>query len=429
LLFACTQSISLSLKLFYDTIYAAAGLLLLLQHGLLAVSARGLLDTFAPVPPAKIAMQAFQLEPPKPNVMPRAAPVAVLWGQQPTLQPNTQPAAASPAPSNMRMAAPATAEVADIPIAPSVPFNPSIMATNQLIAQQLAQAGPVDTSKIPESHPVGMEPAAAAAMPRPTGFAGLLSTGAQTLSALQKVWKQVSGTDSADGADAAVAGAQPSSSDYSSSDYSWPQGQQGSVGVASLNAKPSAAAWSNSMLAADTAAVQPAVRAVPKDFMPMPAAVSVASSRQQNAAGRSGGRKVSVASVDRMGGNTPAAAAGVSAGLQQHISSYQQPHPAVVGSSVQVASAAGSKASAASSSSSDMSIDDISDATGAPVAQLSFQPATRMHVPYAPAARIVNAAPVSPSLLQNAMPPVAVAATVNPGAVSHIQTPTWVPSA
>lgn len=392
---------------------------------MLAASARGLLDTFAPAPPAKIAMQAYQLEGPKPNMMPRAAPVAVAWGQQPTLQPMTQPAAASPAPSNLRMAAPATAEAAGIPIAPSVPFNPSFMASNQLIAQQLAQAGPVDTSRIPESHPVGMEPAAAA-IPRPTGFAGLLSTGTQTLSALQKVWKQVSGTDSADGADVAVAAAQPST--YGSSgEYSWPQGQ-GSVVVASVKAKPSAAAWSNSMMAADTAVVQPAVRAVPKDFMPMPAAVSSLSLRQHTAAGRPGASRVSVASVNSIG-SAPAAAAGLSAELQQHISGYQQPQPAAVGSRVQVASAAGRRVSAASSSTADMSIDDISDATGAPVAQLSFQPATRMHVPYAPAARIVNASPVSPYLLQNAMPPVAVAATVNPGAVSHSQTPTWVPSA
>jgi hypothetical protein len=323
------------------------------------------------------------------------------------------------------MAAPATAEASGASFVPSASFTPSFMPSSQFSAQQLAQAGPLDTSRIPESHPVGMQPAAAA-IPRPTGIAGLISTGAQTLSALQKVWKQVSGTDSAEDADIAVTAAQPGT--YSRNEgYSSSQGR-GSVGVASLKAKsaaavPSASAWSNSM---QQQMAQPAVRAVPKDFMPI--TVYGASPRQNTAAGRSGARKVSVASVNGVGGAAAAPTAGMAA-LQQHISGYQQPQPAAAGSSVQVASVAGSKRAADSSSSSDMSIDDMSDATGAPVAQLSFKPATRVHVPYAPAARIMSAAPVSPYLLQSAMPSVAVAAAVNAGAVSHHQTPTWVPSA
>lgn len=99
-----------------------------------------------------------------------------------------------------------------------------------------------------------------------------------------------------------------------------------------------------------------------------------------------------------------------------------------VSSTMHVAAAEGSQQAAYAAHGP--SIDDVSDATGSPVAQLTWQLPQKVHVPFAPAAHL-NAAPVSAFNLRGV--PVAGVATAAVssagGAVSHHLTPTWAPAA
>lgn len=79
-----------------------------------------------------------------------------------------------------------------------------------------------------------------------------------------------------------------------------------------------------------------------------------------------------------------------------------------------------------------LSIDDISAAAGAPVAQLTWQLPKKVHVAWAPAADLLRAAPVVPFDMPSSMRGEGEAGSsgqVSRSAVSHQLTPTWAPAA
>jgi len=112
--------------------------------------------------------------------------------------------------------------------------------------------------------------------------------------------------------------------------------------------------------------------------------------------------------------------------VQQHFAGSKPPQYAPLSPTLHVSAPAGSKSRGKSIG---PSIDDVSAAAGAPVAQVTWQLPKKVHVAFAPAAELLRAAPVSPFELPSSMRADDDGVQGSKGAVTHTLTPTWVPAA
>jgi hypothetical protein len=168
-------------------------------------------------------------------------------------------------------------------------------------------------------------------------------------------------------------------------------------------------------------------------YMPMPqpaAAPAAVGGSKGHTAAAAGPNKVYTAAVGSFS-SAPAPALYQGTGidsLQQHFAGPKPPQYAPLPATLHVTPTKGSRAKP---SSIGPSIDDVSAAAGAPVAQLTWALPKKTHVAFAPAADLVaKAAPVSPfsmpsSMVEEVDEP---GDQVSRGAVSHTLTPTWAPS-
>ena len=171
--------------------------------------------------------------------------------------------------------------------------------------------------------------------------------------------------------------------------------------------------------------------------MPQPAAAAAAATAGIASLHPAGSAKPAAAAVGRFSSapaptleQMPRAVAGIDS-LHQHFLDPKPPQYAPLPATLHVAPTKGSRVK---TSSIGPSIDDVSAAAGAPVAQLTWTLPKKTHIAFAPAADLMRAAPVSPFEMPSSMLEGLQAGDngleghASRGGVSHHLTPTWVPS-